>query len=363
MDEFFMNLAYQLALTVDGQTSPNPPVGSVITKNGRVIGIGAHLKAGTEHAEIHALKSSVESVNNATIYVTLEPCSHFGKTPPCANAIIEAGITRVVVGAVDPNPKVSGDGIKVLRENGIQVDMCTLEDRIERLYQPFTQFILKQEPFVLVKSAITLDGKIASSSGQSKWISSSTSRELAHRLRNKCDAILVGIGTIIADNPSLTTRLHGGGKNPLRVVIDRNLRIPLESKVIQDTERSNTLVVTDIRVEDRKIQQLNSLGVQTIQFDFGEEEWLVKLLKSLAARGIIRLLVEGGQHITTLFFDKQRVNEIHLFMAPKLIGGKDSYSIIGGEGISIIDSAIRIVDMNIEQCEEDLYIRGTPVWI
>lgn len=251
MDKMYMKLAMELAGSVNGQTSPNPPVGAVIVKEGRTIGVGAHLKAGTDHAEIHALRTAGDSSQGATVYVTLEPCSFFGKTPPCVNALINAKVSRVVIGEMDPNPQVSGNGMVPLREKGITVEMSTLNDEIRRFYPPFAKYIRYKRSYVIVKSAITLDGKIATNTGDSQWISSDASRHQVHELRNQCDAILVGIGTILADNPRLTTRLPSEGRNPCRIILDSQLRIPLDAHVIKDG-MARTIVVTGFVVNEKK---------------------------------------------------------------------------------------------------------------
>jgi diaminohydroxyphosphoribosylaminopyrimidine deaminase/5-amino-6-(5-phosphoribosylamino)uracil reductase len=257
---FYMQLALDNALAMKGQTDPNPLVGSVIVNDNRVVGIGAHLKAGEPHAEIHAIRMAGEKARGGTIYVTLEPCSHYGRTGPCAVAIVEAGIKKVVISSLDPNPLVAGNGVKILRDAGIEVETGILEKESQQMNEVFNKFIVEKVPFVTMKSGITLDGKVASRTNNSKWITSEEARLDVHKLRNENAAILVGVNTVIHDDPELTTRIPNG-RNPIRVVLDSSLRIPMDAKLITD-RKAETWIFTSEGCDNAKKDQLESLGIK-----------------------------------------------------------------------------------------------------
>ncbi len=258
-----MQLALDLARKTKGQTSPNPVVGAVVVKDGRIVGMGAHLKAGEPHAEVHALNMAREEAENSTLYVTLEPCSHYGKTPPCAERIIKEKVKKVVVAVLDPNPLVSGSGLYMLSEAGIEVTVGVLEKEASQLNEFFHKYITTRLPFVTVKTAMTLDGKIATSTGDSRWITGESSRNFVHQIRHQHDAILVGIGTVLKDNPSLTVRTEQKGVNPVRIVIDTHLKIPIEAKLITDQE-APTWIFTTKRENESKIAVLKEKGINVI---------------------------------------------------------------------------------------------------
>lgn len=354
VDKEYMELALNLARSAVGQTSPNPCVGAVVVNDGQVVGMGAHLKAGEAHAEVHALNMAGERAKDATIYVTLEPCSHFGKTPPCANAIIEAGIKRAVIATTDPNPKVSGEGIKRMIAAGIEVEVGLLQEEANELNEMFFHYMKTKKPFVTMKSATSLDGKIATVAGESKWITSEDARFDAHKYRHLHDAILVGIGTVLADDPSLTTRLPQGGKNPIRVILDSSLRTPLEANVVTDGE-APTWIVTTNGSSNEKRQALIEKGVELIILD-DEEILIERLLDELGSRGVMSLFVEGGAEVNGSFIAAKSVNQVIMYLAPKLIGGSDAPTASGGLGIEKLTDALAAQIRTIERIGVDLKI-------
>ena len=358
MDEFYMREALRIAAYASGRTTPNPLVGAVIVKDNRIVGQGWHRKAGTEHAEIHALHQAGELAKGADIYVTLEPCSHYGKTPPCCQAIIKAGIKRVIVAMTDPNPLVAGNGLKELKAAGIEVVEGVCRDEAEKLNEVFLKWIVHKMPFIVVKTAMTLDGKIATVSGDSKWITNEKSRKFVHQLRDLYDGILVGIGTVLADNPTLTTRLDHLGKNPVRIIVDSKARIPLDSIVITDKSAHTILAVTE-RASQEKIAALLQVGIEVIVTkEKADQVDLSDLLKILAEKNICSILVEGGSRINYSFFVEHLVDKVHCFIAPKIIGGTDAASPIGGKGTFYMKDAYQLNDITTERFDEDILITG-----
>ncbi|WP_088102302.1 bifunctional diaminohydroxyphosphoribosylaminopyrimidine deaminase/5-amino-6-(5-phosphoribosylamino)uracil reductase RibD [Halalkalibacter urbisdiaboli] len=351
-DEDYMRLALQLAEGTRGQTSPNPMVGSVVVKDGQIVGMGAHLKAGEGHAEVQALKMAGDKAYGATIYVTLEPCSHYGKTPPCADLIIERGLKRVVIAMVDPNPAVAGKGVEKLRKAGIKVKIGVCEQESRDLNQVFFHYIKTKKPFVTLKSATTLDGKTATVTGKSKWITGPPSREDVHHYRHTHDAILVGSGTVIADNPSLTTRLPNGGKNPVRVILDRQLRTPLDANIVTDGE-APTWIMTTKAASQEKEKLLQEKGVTIIRVDAFS---ISSVLEELGRRSITSVFVEGGAEVNGGFLQEKQVNQVITYIAPKLFGGAGAPSVIGGEGVSEVDEALKFVIQNVVKIGDDVKI-------
>ncbi|WP_026673167.1 bifunctional diaminohydroxyphosphoribosylaminopyrimidine deaminase/5-amino-6-(5-phosphoribosylamino)uracil reductase RibD [Alkalihalobacterium bogoriense] len=348
----YMQLALQLAKSATGQTSPNPLVGSVVVKDGEIVGLGAHLKAGEAHAEVHALTMAGEKAKGATVYVTLEPCSHYGKTPPCANLLIEKQVKKVVIASVDPNPKVAGQGIRKLEAAGIEVEVGLLEEEAKQVNTVFFHNLLHKRPFVTMKSATSLDGKTATVTGESKWITGSTAREDVHRYRHEHDAILVGIGTVLADDPSLTTRLQGGGNNPIRVILDSSLRIPMEAKVIQDKEAPTWIMTLNQANQEKKIELLQA-GVAVFEFDTLD---INPVLALLYEQGITSLFVEGGARVNGSFLLANAVDQIITYIAPKLIGGDLAPTAIGGKGFARMEETIDLHIQSVEQIGEDIKI-------
>jgi diaminohydroxyphosphoribosylaminopyrimidine deaminase/5-amino-6-(5-phosphoribosylamino)uracil reductase len=358
--EFYMKLALQNAKAMKGQTDPNPLVGSVIVNDNRVVGIGVHMKAGEPHAEIHAIRMASEHTNGATIYVTLEPCSHYGRTGPCAVAIVKAGIKRVVIAALDPNPLVSGRGVAILKEAGIEVIVGVCEEESRKMNEVFIKFIVQQTPFVTLKSAITMDGKIASFSSDSKWITSDLAREDVHMLRNQNAAILAGVNTVIKDDPQLTTRLPNG-RNPIRVIMDSALRLPLEAKVVTD-EQAPTWVFTTKTHEPEKRKALESAGVKVFVTEQSGKVNPSEVLQVLGKQLISSLLIEGGSEINASFFENKLVDKMIIYMAPKLIGGRNAPSFLAGNGFEKMNDAVELSDVSLETLGKDFKFIGYPVY-
>lgn len=357
-DTNFMKLALQLAESTKGQTSPNPIVGSVVVRDGEVVGMGAHLKAGTEHAEVHALKMAGAKAKGATIYVTLEPCSHHGKTPPCADLIIEKGLKRVVIATLDPNPLVAGKGVEKLQKANIEVEVGILEAEALEINKVFFHFIATKTPFVTVKTATSLDGKIATVKGESKWITGDAAREDVHQLRHEHDAILVGIGTVLADNPSLTTRIKTGGKNPIRIILDHHLQTPLTAKIVADQE-AETWIVTSNKAPGNKQKQLATLGVKVINVTQDKID-INELLRILGEEGITSLFVEGGSTVNDSFLRARCINELITYLAPKLIGGQAAPTSFSGTGFSSLKDALQLEIKTVTKIGDDLKIISVP---
>ncbi len=352
-DQEYMKLAIELARSASGQTSPNPMVGAVVVKNNQIIGMGAHLKAGEPHAEVHAIRMAGEKAKDATIYVTLEPCSHHGKTPPCADLIILSGIKRVVIASTDSNPLVAGRGIKKLKEAGIMVETGLLESEAYELNEVFFHFIKTGLPYVTLKSASSLDGKTATVSGESKWITGEIARQDVHRLRHQHDAILVGVNTVIQDNPSLTTRLPEGGKNPIRIILDSTARTPLNARVVTDRQAPTWLIATN-KADQRKITEMQALGVNVIVLSDSLE--ISEVLRELAERGITSLFVEGGAEVHGSFLKAGAFQQLISYFAPKLLGGKQAPSIFGGEGLVHIKDAVLLQIRDVTMVGEDIRV-------
>lgn len=356
MDEFYMRQALMIAKNSLGRTSPNPLVGAVIVRDGEVVGTGWHKRAGTPHAEIHALNQAGDLAKDATIYVTLEPCCHHGRTGPCTDALINAGVKKVVIAMADPNPKVAGCGIARLQESGIEVIEGVLAAEAAKLNEVFIKWISTQLPFGILKTAMTLDGKIATYTGHSKWITGSQARLRVHQLRNTYDAILVGIGTVLADNPELTTRLPHGGKNPIRIVVDSMARTPLSSKIITDGLAKTIICVAADAPADR-IAALKSSGVDVLIIPRNEDGLdLRELFKTLGCQNITSVLIEGGASINASALKANIIDKIEWFIAPKIVGGTGAPGSVGGIGVSALDNAHLLEDINTNFIGEDILI-------
>ena len=357
-DEKYMRLAMQLAGNAIGRTSPNPLVGAVIVKDNRVVGCGWHRKAGTPHAEVHALNQAGELAQGADVYVTLEPCAHYGKTPPCAKALVEAKVKNVYGGLLDVNPKVAGKGFKILEDAGIHVEYGFLQDELRKQNEVFFKWIEHKKPFVVLKAAMTLDGKIATATGQSKWITNETSRAYGYKLRDIYDGIMVGINTVIEDNPMLTSRVDGG-KNPIRIVVDSSLKIDINANVVQD-KSAKTIVATTDKANKDKILKLQAQDVDVIVVDKDENDKvdIEKLLDILGQQNICSILVEGGATLSGSFVAKKLVDKVYFFIAPKIIGGKEAKTPVAGTGILNLQEALALKDIQIEKLEEDVLIIG-----
>lgn len=357
-DEKYMKLAMQLAGNAIGRTSPNPLVGAVIVKDNRVVGCGWHRKAGTPHAEVHALNQAGELAQGADVYVTLEPCAHYGKTPPCAKALVEAKVKNVYGGLLDVNPKVAGKGFKILEDAGIHVEYGFLQDELRKQNEVFFKWIEHKKPFVVLKAAMTLDGKIATATGQSKWITNETSRAYGYKLRDIYDGIMVGINTVIEDNPMLTARVDGG-KNPIRIVVDSSLKIDINANVVQD-KSAKTIVATTDKADKDKILKLQAQNVDVIVVDKDENDKvdIEKLLNILGQQNICSILVEGGATLSGSFVAKKLVDKVYFFIAPKIVGGKEAKTPVAGTGILNLQEALALKDIQIEKLEEDILIIG-----
>jgi diaminohydroxyphosphoribosylaminopyrimidine deaminase / 5-amino-6-(5-phosphoribosylamino)uracil reductase len=360
MDHYFMKMALDLAATAKGKTNPNPVVGAILVKDGMIVGSGLHRRAGEPHAEVHAFRMAGEHAKGATLYVTLEPCSHFGKTPPCAHLVKESQVIRVVVAMQDPNPQVAGQGIGLLREAGIEVEVGVLEKEAKLLNERFIHNMLTKTPFVISKVAMTLDGKIAAYNGHSKWITGEKARQNVHVLRNEVDAILVGIGTVLADDPMLTTRLETGGKSPIRIVLDSDLKTPVEAKITNCYDAKTWIVIKE-GLESEKIKILEQKGVEFLSIPKTATGLdLSVLMNQLYEKGVTDLLVEGGSEINGSFLRAGLIHKFFVYVAPKLLGGRDSLTPFTGNNVETMDQALDVAFHSVENFGEDILITAYP---
>lgn len=343
----YMKMALKLAKKGRGYVKTNPLVGSVIVKNGLVLSTGYHRAYGEYHAERNAILNLKTSAHGATLYVNLEPCVHYGKTPPCTDIIIDSGIKRVVVGTLDPNPLVAGKGIDKLRKNGITVDIGVMERQCSKLNEIFFHNIKTKMPFIALKFGMTLDGKISTSSGMSKWITNVEARKHAHFLRSIYSGILVGINTVIEDDPQLNCRLIGK-RNPVRIICDTNLRIPLNCNIVKTAKKQKTYVACSIK-DDSKINKLKEAGVQIINVEkLNGHINLKQLLIKLYDMGIDSVLVEGGSEMNYSFVESRLINAVYSYVAPKLVGGASSKTPVGGAGIQDLNEALNLRNENVK---------------
>ncbi|MGQ8851762.1 bifunctional diaminohydroxyphosphoribosylaminopyrimidine deaminase/5-amino-6-(5-phosphoribosylamino)uracil reductase RibD [Bacillus sp. TSA_307] len=356
-DHEYMRIALQLAQGTSGQTSPNPMVGAVVVKDGKIVGMGAHMRAGEEHAEVHALHMAGERAKDATVYVTLEPCSHFGKTPPCCELLIEKGVQRVVIATLDCNPLVSGNGKRILEETGIKVTTGVLGAEATLLNRYFFHYMKTKRPFVTIKTAMSLDGKTATVTGESKWITGEEARADVHQYRHIHDAILVGVNTVLTDNPHLTTRIPNGGKHPIRVILDTHLRTPPSSHVITDG-LTPTWIIVGKDVSKEKIASYESNNIAVFQMKTQQIE-IQDVLSLLGEKQILSLFVEGGQTVHANFLKTNSFNEIVTYISPKLIGGKDAPTLFGGAGFSKLQDALSLTIQEMKQIGNDIKIVAT----
>lgn len=358
--EFYMDLALKNAMAMKGQTDPNPLVGSVIVNDNRIVGVGAHLKAGEPHAEIHALRMAGEKAKGGTIYVTLEPCSHYGRTGPCAVAIVEAGIKKVVIATLDPNPIVAGNGVKILKDAGIEVVIGVREEEAKKMNEVFNKFIVEKKPFITLKAAITMDGKIATHTSDSKWITAEEAREDVHRLRNHHTGILVGVNTVIKDNPSLTTRILNG-RNPIRIILDSELNIPMDSKVVTDGE-AETWIFTSNQYDAIKAEILKTKGIKIFPTNSNRTVDVHEVVSALGENSIASVLIEGGGSVSFSFLQQRLVDKMVLYMAPKLIGGANAPTFLEGTGFDKMEDAVELADLSVETIGKDFKFIGYPVY-
>ncbi|MBW1790413.1 MAG: bifunctional diaminohydroxyphosphoribosylaminopyrimidine deaminase/5-amino-6-(5-phosphoribosylamino)uracil reductase RibD, partial [Deltaproteobacteria bacterium] len=334
-----------------GRTSPNPAVGAVVVRDGSIAASGFHRKAGLPHAEVEALNRLGRATGRDILYVTLEPCNHQGRTPPCTEAILKSGIRRVVVGMKDPNPDVSGGGCRRLRKEGIEVVTGVLEPQCRRLNEAFITYVTRKRPFVALKSALTLDGWTATSTGHSKWITNERSRHFVHRLRDRYDAVMVGIGTALTDDPMLTTRLkRGRGRDPVRIVVDTRLRIPPDAAMLSHGSSAETVLVVGDRVPASKRNAFERPGVSLVTCGAGAGKIdLPGLMNILGQRQITSLLVEGGAAIAGSLIRDRLVDKFYVFMAPKLLGGGDGVPMASGPGALKMDGCVDLRDMRLRR--------------
>lgn len=363
-DAYFMKIALDLARKGQGYTSPNPMVGAVIVNDGEIVGRGYHQSAGKAHAEVIAIEDAGAASKNATLYVTLEPCNHTGRTPPCTERILEAGIKRVVVAMQDPNPHVKGGGMQYLSDHDVDITPGILEAEAQRLNEVFVKFIRTKRPFVILKCAATLDGQMASRTGDSKWVTGTKARQHVHRLRHAVDAIMVGIGTIKMDDPRLTTRIDNrSGRDPVRIVLDTHLSVPENAKVVQQRSRADTLVVTGevsaIPALAKKKAFLEEAGVRVMEAAVNEDGIdLEALMIALGKRDITSLLIEGGGQVIASSLAAGIVDKIAFFYAPKIYGGNDGVSICNAKGPALMRDAVPVKDLTVQRFGDDILLEG-----
>ncbi|VVB52707.1 2,5-diamino-6-ribosylamino-4(3H)-pyrimidinone 5'-phosphate reductase [uncultured archaeon] len=352
-DELFMRQCIKLAKK--GFTSPNPMVGAVIVKNGAVIAEGYHKQAGKPHAEIEALRKAGKKAEGATMYVNLEPCCHFGKTPPCTKAIIKAGIKEVAAATKDPNPLVAGNGLRELNKAGIKTRHGILKKEAQPLNEAFIHYMTKKTPYVTLKMATTLDGKTATSTGESKWITGEKSRRNVHEMRARNDAIIVGVNTILKDNPTLTTHKISK-KDPLKAILDSHLRTPPTAKILKE---GKTIIFTTPQHNPNKRIHLESKGAKIIVTNAKNGRTNIKdAVKTLGKLGITSILIEGGSEVAADALKEKVVHKVVFYVAPKIIGGRRSKPAVGGEGVASLSKAYRIREFSAEPCGEDIILSG-----
>jgi diaminohydroxyphosphoribosylaminopyrimidine deaminase/5-amino-6-(5-phosphoribosylamino)uracil reductase len=357
-DEPWMRRALVLAEQGRGAVEPNPLVGAVVVLDGVCVGEGWHQRYGGPHAEVHALAAAGEAARGATLYVTLEPCCHHGKTPPCTDALLHAGIARVVAAMADPFPEVAGKGAELLRQAGVVVEIWLCEAEARRLNAPYLKLLSHGTPYVHAKWAMTLDGKIATRTGDSKWISNEASRRRVHELRGRMDAIITGIGSVLADDPSLTAR-PPGPRTPARVVLDARGRLPPSSQLVRTAWDSSVIVVTAMDAPEAWRDELRSLGCEVLPAPLpGARPAVAWMLDELGRRRMTNVLVEGGSEVLGSFRDAGEIDEVHVFIAPKLVGGADAVPAMAGGGCKAIAEALPLREWRVEMIEGDLYVHG-----
>jgi diaminohydroxyphosphoribosylaminopyrimidine deaminase/5-amino-6-(5-phosphoribosylamino)uracil reductase len=359
-DKNFMQMALDLAVKGQGYTSPNPLVGAVVVKDGKVVGSGYHQIVGGPHAEVNAIDAAGEFAKDATLYVTLEPCNHTGRTPPCTRKILSAGIRRVVVAIRDPNAAVAGGGIEFLEQQGLQVTTGVCEAQAAKQNEAFVKYARTGRPFVIVKCAATLDGRIATRTGDSKWVTGELARQFVHELRHAVDAIMVGIKTVQADNPSLTTRLADReGKDSVRIILDTHLSISPEASVLQQSSTSETILVVGKAVTKDKKTAIEQTGARVLEAELKSGRIDIQLLMDqLGALDITSLLIEGGSQVLASAFGGSIVDKVFFFYAPKILGGDDGVPICSGEGAALMSQCVAVNDISVHQLGDDVLIEG-----
>ncbi|MCP3923443.1 MAG: bifunctional diaminohydroxyphosphoribosylaminopyrimidine deaminase/5-amino-6-(5-phosphoribosylamino)uracil reductase RibD [Desulfobacterales bacterium] len=361
----YMEMALSLAEKGEGAVSPNPMVGAVLVNNGKVVGSGYHEKCGGHHAEVNAINDAGDEAKNSTLYVTLEPCNHTGKTPPCTKKILDNGITKVIVAMKDPNPSVEGGGSEFLRKHGVEVIEGVLEEESKKLNEFFSKHILTKEPFVILKSGSTLDGKIATKTGDSKWITNSKSRKFVHEIRNRVDAICVGVGTVQSDNPSLTTRLDSECFDPVRVILDTNFSIPADSKLLYQKSNAGNIIVVGENLENdpraiakkKKLSGKSNTEVLYTPIKDGRID-IETLMVILGKNGITSILVEGGSHVATSFLEAKKVDKVCMFYAPKILLSEKAVPMLRGDGPNEMKDALTLTNVSVSRFDEDVMIEG-----
>lgn len=356
IDERYMRIAIDLAKKAEGMTNPNPIVGAVIVKDGKMVGKGYHRGAGLPHAEVNALRQAGKKAEGATLYVSLEPCDHFGRTPPCTDAVIRSGIRKAIIGMKDPNPVNNGRGIKKLKRNGISTKAGVLEEEARAINKPYTKYITTKIPYVTIKAAQTLDGKIATRTGDSRWITSDEARQYVHELRRKVDAVMVGAKTVIKDDPLLTSRASKG-KGPLRIIVDSRLRTPLGARLLSSVDRAPVLIAAIKKYPRIKLYEKKGAEVLVVKSRRGMVD-LRDLLKRLGEIGIAHIMVEGGGELIAGFLEEGLADKLLFFIAPKIIGGRDAVTSVEGEGLARIKDAVMLKTMKIKRFGEDILIES-----
>lgn len=354
---YFMELAMRLALKAKGMTSPNPMVGALVVKNGRIVGRSYHKGIGLPHAEVVALDKAGKLAKGATLYVSLEPCTHFGRTPPCVDRIIRSGVKEVIIGTIDPNPLNNGRGIKILKTHNIKVKVGFLEDKLSKLNEVFIKYITKRTPFVTVKVGESLDGKIATKTGDSKWITSDQARAFSHRMRSNYDAIIVGVNTILRDNPKLDAWF--AKKQPIKIVVDSQLSTPEDANIFN--KFSSVIIVTLPSKPGQETENRKILSQRAKILEVKEKAGQINLrdmMKKLAQLEITNILVEGGGTLIGLLFDEGLVDKILFFISPKIIGGKEAISSVMGRGVTRVDKAVKLKEIKLRRIGEDFLIEG-----
>ncbi|MFA6349546.1 MAG: bifunctional diaminohydroxyphosphoribosylaminopyrimidine deaminase/5-amino-6-(5-phosphoribosylamino)uracil reductase RibD [Candidatus Omnitrophota bacterium] len=356
-DIYYMKIARDLALKARGKTSPNPLVGAVVVRNNRIVGRGFHKKCGTAHAEIIALDNAGQNAEGAKLYVTLEPCGHYGRTPPCVHKIIQSGVKEVVVGMLDPNPVNNGKSIQILRQNKIKVKVGLLEEELKKINESFIKFITKREPFITVKSGQSLDGKIATRTGDSKWITSDQSRQFSRRMRSSFDAIMVGVNTVLRDDPRLNA--WSSKKQPVKIIIDSRLSTPPDANIFSNN--SEVIIVTLASKSGQETQNRKALSQKARILEVKDKNGQVNLknmMKQLARMEIVTILVEGGGMLVGSLFDEELVDKVIFYISPKIIGGKDATSSVMGKGVARIDRAVKLRHVSVRRIAEDILVEG-----
>ncbi len=376
----FMRPVLALAKKGKGYTSPNPMVGALIVKNGQIVGKGYHARAGANHAEICAIEDAGKNAEHGTLYVNLEPCAHTNKkTPPCVPAIIGSGLSRVVIGMRDPNPLVKGNGMRALEKANIQIVCGVMEKQAEELNRVYIKYITTKLPFVTIKYAMSIDGKIAARTGDSKWISNDKSRRFVHKLRSSSDAVLVGVNTVIKDDPRLTPRhVSITDKMPVRIILDSSVRIPIKSRVLNTpinndndlilrrgtARRAPTIVAVTKEATKSNVEKLKQIGIEIIccKMDKNKMVDIHDLLSKLGKKGITSILVEGGSKVMSSFMEERAIDRIFAFIGPKIIGGDRVLVPFGGKGVSKIKDAVSLKDIRVRRFQDDIMIEGYPNW-